>query len=228
MKLPRLKIQKKQRMMTEHKADKEAFVHALLSMNRLEASQIIAKAATSTRALQLLEQLIVPALDDIGNGWEQGDVALSQVYMSSRICEEIVDGFMPPTAPERIDQPTMAIAVLEDFHALGKRVVYSCLRAAGFELLDYGPGQQVEALIDKVKADQVRVLLISTLLLPSALKVKQLRKRLDENGLDVRLIVGGAPFRFDSKLWQEVGADAVGKTASDAVDIVRNLVKEMA
>ena len=38
-----------------------------------------------------MEKLVVPALERIGAGWEQGRVALSQVYMSGRICEELVD-----------------------------------------------------------------------------------------------------------------------------------------
>jgi len=207
--------------------DKQAFVQALLSLDRLEASRIVEAMVVRMQPLELLEELIVPSLDDIGHGWEQGSLALSQVYMSGRICEEIVDALLPVGVPGRVNQPIIAIAVLEDFHALGKRVVSSSLRAAGFELLDYGAGQKVEALVEKVKTDAVKILLISTLLLPSALKVKQLRQMLDESGLHVRLIVGGAPFRFDSLLWQEVGADGMGGTSSEAIAIVRKLVGEI-
>jgi methanogenic corrinoid protein MtbC1 len=39
--------------------------------------------------------------------------------------------------------------------------------------------------------------------------------------------VGGAPFLFDDQLWQEVGADAMGKSASDAVAIVERLMGDM-
>jgi methanogenic corrinoid protein MtbC1 len=39
--------------------------------------------------------------------------------------------------------------------------------------------------------------------------------------------VGGAPFLFDDRLWQEVGADAMGKSASDVVAIVERLMGDM-
>ena len=55
-----------------------------------------------------------------------------------------------------------------------------------------------------------------------ALKVKELRELL---GSDVGIVVGGAPFRFDPLLWREVGADAFGRTAADAVNIVAHLAE---
>ena len=62
-------------------------------------------------------------------------------------------------------------------------------------------------------------------MLPSALKIKELRAKLDVAGLAVKLVVGGAPFRFDPQLWREVGADACGQNALEAIEIVRGLLK---
>jgi methanogenic corrinoid protein MtbC1 len=69
------------------------------------------------------------------------------------------------------------------------------------------------------------VLLVSTLLLPSALRVKDLRRRLDELHAPTRLIVGGAPFRLDPQLWREVGADANGNSATDAIALVTHALE---
>ena len=65
-------------------------------------------------------------------------------------------------------------------------------------------------------------------LLPAALKVKAVRAALDARGSRVRIAVGGAPFLFDPELWREVGADAMGRSAADAVAIVRRWTEEMA
>jgi methanogenic corrinoid protein MtbC1 len=40
----------------------------------------------------------------------------------------------------------------------------------------------------------------------------------------VKLIVGGAPFRFDAHLWKAVGADAMCRTASDAVSVIEKIM----
>ena len=103
-------------------------------------------------------------------------------------------------------------------------MVVSALRAAGFDLVDLGH-TDVDALVRSVQKECVKVLLISTLMLPSALKVKEVRARLDAAGLLVKIVVGGAPFRFDPQLWREVGADACGQSASEAITIVRSLLQ---
>jgi len=199
------------------------FQQALLSMDRLAAKKIVTKASEELTPLELVDRIIVTALTRIGESWERGDAALSQVYMSGRICEELVDGLLPPGDPQRKDQPSMAIAVLNDYHLLGKRIVYSVLRAGGFDLKDYGR-VTVDEVIGKVKADQTRVLLISTLMLHSALHVRDVVAGLKAADLNVKVVVGGAPFRFDTQLWREVNADAMGHSASDVPGIVRTIL----
>lgn len=174
--------------------------------------------------LAFAESVVAAALERIGENWALGDVALAQVYMSGRICEDLLGAILPPDQDHPATHPAMAIAALDDFHPLGKRIVTSVLRANGLRITDYGQ-VTVEDLVGKVLKDQIRILLISTLMLPSALKVKEVRKELDLLRLDVKLVVGGAPFRFDPALWREVGADATSDTASGAVEIVRQLAE---
>ncbi len=200
----------------------ESFQFALLSLDRLAARKCVAQAADSLSAMEIVDQILVSALHHIGAGWERGDIALSQVYMSGRICEELVDTLLPPGAASRKHLPAMAIGVLEDHHFLGKRIVYSVLRAAGFALQDYGR-VTVEEVIEKVRTDRIEVLLLSTLMLHSALAVRDVVSGLKEQGLQVKIIVGGAPFLFDPRLWIEVGADAMGASAADVPGIIEQL-----
>lgn len=204
------------------------FERALLSLDRSMAMALLTESRAGLSPIQLVEMLVVPALERIGVGWEEGRVALSQVYMGGRICEELVDTILPPADPNRTVDPKVAIAVIEDHHRLGKRVVYSALRASGFELLDYGHGVHVDDLVDRVLRDGVRILLISALMLRSALRVRDVRYRLHKSGSDVRIVVGGAPFSLDDQLWIDVQADAVGRNAIDAVRIVTRIMGELA
>ena len=200
----------------------ENFIQALLTLNRLEAKRIVTKASGALTPLEIAEGMIVKALERIGEGWQQGDVALSQVYMGGRICEELMDDLLPPGAPDRKNKPPMAIATLEDYHLLGKKIVYSVLRAEGFDLKDYGR-VTVDEAVQRVDADRLRVLLISILMLPTALRVRDLVVRLKSVCPDVRVVVGGAPFLFDPELWREVRADAMGRSASGAAGIIEKI-----
>ena len=197
----------------------DLFEQALLSLDRLAAWEILQQTGKKQTPMQLIEQVVVPVMERIGDGWNQGRIALSQVYMGGRICEELVDKLLPKEAPERKYQPRMAIAVLEDYHLLGKRIVYAAMRASGYELKDYGRST-VDDLVNHVREDRIKVLLVSALMLPSALRVRQLVTKIEEIGADVKIIVGGAPFLFDARLWKNVGADAMGKNATEAVKII--------
>ena len=199
---------------------------ALLSIDRLAVKDILTQPYPNLSSYQVVEELVVPALESIGAGWETGVYSLSQVYMSGRICEEMVDLILPASDQTRVSQPKLAIVVFEDYHHLGARIVYSVLRASGFELLNYGH-MDLDTLVKHVLEDQVKILLISVLMLPSALRVKDLRARLGSIGATPKIVVGGAPFRYDQQLWREVGADAFGSNAVEAVDIVHRLIEEL-
>lgn len=196
------------------------FYDSLASLDRPRIEVLFQLAVSRKGSMRAVEDLMVPALIQLGEEWNAGRIALSQIYMSSRICEDIVDRILPATSAERKGDPPLAIVVLNDYHTLGKRIVQSVLRASGFDVLDYGR-MDVDELVERVVADEVKILLISVLMLPSALKVKAVRSALDARGCRVRIAVGGAPFLFDSALWREVGADAMGRNAADAVTIVQ-------
>lgn len=194
-------------------------------MDRLALEKLLATELQRTSPIDFVEEVIVGALERIGEDWQQGTVSLSQVYMGGRLCEQLVDDILPPAAPERKHQPKMAICTLADHHKLGKSIVYSILRASGFELADYDTVDVVD-LVEHVKNDQIKILLISVLMLSSALKIKEVKEMLTANAINVKIIVGGAPFRFDANLWQEVGADGMCRSASDVARVITKLMDE--
>ena len=197
----------------------EAFREALETLDRIRAEAIFGQALGRLSPIQAVEALVVPALEGIGRAWEEGTAALSQVYMAGVFCEELVERVLPASDPDRKHQPRSAIAALDDHHLLGKRIVHAVLRAGGFELFDYGP-MGAEALVRRALDDRLEVLLISALMLPSALRVAEVTARLRTANPGIKVAVGGAPFRFDGQLWREVGADAAGRNAAEAVALM--------
>jgi methanogenic corrinoid protein MtbC1 len=103
-------------------------------------------------------------------------------------------------------------------------MVSAVLRSHGYDFWDFGQGLTVEQLVELTEEHQVEILLISTLMLASALKIKSVRAQLTARGRAVKIIAGGAPFRFDSALWRQVGADADGKNATDIVAVLAEVV----
>jgi trimethylamine corrinoid protein len=199
-----------------------SLIDALTMFDRVRAKQILTASPAVPGAVRRAELLIVPALEEIGRRWETGSLSLAHVYMAGRICEEFANElFDAGVADTDRATPSVAIGALIDHHALGKRIVHSMLRAAGIPVLDYGQGLTPEAIAVRAGKDGIGVLLVSCLMLPSALAVLRLREQLAALiPTPPRVIVGGAPFRLDPDLWHKVGADAGGNNAADALRLV--------
>jgi len=205
----------------EHESFVVTLVEALLSMDA-EAVGDVLKAAGSEgtgNTGDLTDGLIVPALTEVGDRWESGEAALSQVYMSARILEKQLT-VTTAKAGAVSRSKVVGLGVLEDYHALGKSIVRAVLRTAGFDVRDLGTGLSIEQMVAAVAREKVDVLMVSVLMYNKALHVARLVESLAEHGLGhIPVVVGGAPFRHDRDLWREVGADAMGLRASDAVGL---------
>lgn len=200
------------------------FKQHLLFLNKVAADRLIQNEFTGDNAFQLIQQIIMPALESMGLGWEAGTITLSQEYMASNICEEIVNSILPPESSKRKNIPVLGVATLGDQHMLGKQIVVSCLKASGFNIFDYG-AMPVDELVTNVVKDGIEVLLVSTLMLNFAYEVKNLRDRFNEGDVGINIIVGGAPFLFDTELWKQVGADAMAVDATEALSKVYELME---
>lgn len=199
----------------------QKYKSALLSVDKARAEVVLRDASVMyATPLEIAELCLAPVLEQMGDAWENGQLALSQIYMASRISEELVERILPPPQKMRGETPKIALALLEDHHMLGKRLVQSALRLAGIPVLDW-QRVTVEELIAHAIQERPDLILISTLMLRSALRVRNVREGLDRAGLAiVPIYVGGAPFRLDPLLWREVGASATGANSTEAIRLV--------
>lgn len=192
----------------------------LLSLDTVAALALLDDAAAKRSVLTVADEVVCPALEEIGARWERGEVALAQVYMSARLCQRWIDQAKAATAASSPAPARVGVALLQDQHALGKQLVLMALRASGIEAVDLGRGTAAE-LFAAAREHSLSVLLISVLMLSAAFEVRTLRTLIDEAGSPLQLVVGGAPFRFDRELATRVGAHGCGQTSSDAVALAR-------
>ena len=199
-----------------------AVENVLLRIDRLAAESLVEEILKTEPVMTLFDMFITPAMESIGKKWERGEASLAQVYMSGRMCEQIAQTYAENTENTAVRDKPVAITVLDDYHILGKRVVSAFLRGTGFAVSDYGRTLPQE-LVELVKSRQPEILLISVLMLPSALKVRTVTEQIrNEMQVPPKIVVGGAPFRFDPDLYREVGADETGDNAGKAIGIVRD------
>jgi methylmalonyl-CoA mutase cobalamin-binding domain/chain len=111
-----------------------------------------------------------------------------------------------------------------DIHDIGKSIVAAMLKATGFEVQDLGVDVSPEKFVDAVKKYNPQVVGMSALLTTSMLEQRKVLEELRAAGLrdKVKVMVGGAPV---TKAWaNEIGADAYGEDAFEAVTRSKLLV----
>lgn len=199
--------------MTE-KADQ--LEQAMLSFDREAVRHLLIDELAEAPFTEIIERLVTPVLAKIGEKWRKGEVALSQIYLSAKVTDDILNEMLDAAGAKVRRESGIATVCLEDYHLLGIHVVKMVIRSSGHEVLDYGR-MELNDLVDRVCGDNVRYLLVSTLMLRSALRVQQLREMLEARGCYVCIIVGGAPFRFDASLCSRVRADFTSGSPSEAL-----------
>jgi len=105
-----------------------------------------------------------------------------------------------------------------DVHSIGKNIVATMLRVAGFDVIDLGVDVPTDLFIQKVKEVKPEFLGLSALLTTTMDEQRKIIIRLREEGLrdKVKVMVGGAP--VSSEWAKEIGSDAVGLDAQDAIE----------
>jgi methanogenic corrinoid protein MtbC1 len=201
---------------------REKLKKLLLTINRVELKAFLTNFCETFGMESLINDLVFPTLNNIGEMWENGNLALSQVYMAGKLCEEIVPTLFKEKEAISKSFPKVGIANLEDHHPFGTQLLYIFLKTRNINPILYPEGIAVEDLYNQILEDKIGILLISTLMLRSALKVKDLSNKLREIDRDIMIIVGGAPFNFDPDLWKKVGADAMGINPFQILEIINN------
>lgn len=197
---------------------------ALLQVDSLAAARIGDDAIAALGLDVFADRILVPTLDEMGARWETGQASLAEVYIAGRIANAVLAKHAVPRDMSARDAP-VAVASLDDYHVLGKNLVLAALRAAGLPVCDLGT-QDARSLADMARDEGFGLVLVSTLMLRSALHVQDLVRFLKLDGTPTRVIVGGAPFRIDPELWSHVGADGMGTNAAAAVAITRSWLEE--
>ncbi len=205
------------------------FVALLQGSDRRGARRMLHRAvATGIDPGVILREVVIAAVDEVGGDWKEHEVSLSQVYATGLIVEDSLE-ILP--CSECAGEGTPATVVLGtangEFHGLGKRIVRAFLRAAGFVVVDLGLSVPAEAFVEAALLHGAHVIAVSALMADTALGVREVREAMEREKVDgVKLLVGGAPFRFNPELYRVVGADATAPNAYEAARVARALLGE--
>ena len=184
--------------------------------------------------LEVIEKGIVPALEEVGSGFEKGTLYLPQLLMAAdaageafgvvktRIMEESA-GNSKLQNLKTSKRPIVLATVKGDIHDIGKNIVRALLENYGFDVIDLGRDVAPETIVETAKKTQAALVGLSALMTTTVGAMAETIRRLQAAGLDCKTVVGGAVVTQDYA--DSIGADYYAKDAMRTVRIAESLLR---
>lgn len=208
---------------------------AIFDTDREKALEVIHDAvARGVTPEEVIFRIVVPAIEQMVKAISENlDANLAQHFMASQIAAEVTEEMLArfATPPEVVGRVVIGTAA-GDLHTLGKRIVMGCLKAQMIEAFDLGVNVAPERFVAEALARDAQVIGISAMMVHTAMGEEgalRVRQLLREQGLEkrLRIIVGGAPYRFDPEMYRKVGADAWADDGISAGKVITALIREV-
>src|SRR5512138_1231466 len=180
--------------------------------------------------LKLVNEYMVPAMDEVGRRFEANEYFVPELLISARAMKAALE-LIRPLLAARGDKPVGRVAigtVKGDLHDIGKNLVASLLEGGGFEVIDLGVNVPPEKFIATVKEKDANIIAMSALLTTTMPAMKTTIDALKQAGVrnQVKVLIGGAP--ITQKYAEEIGADGYSENAVGAVALAKKSVAALA
>ena len=178
--------------------------------------------------LDALINEMIAGMDVVGQRFAKSEIFVPEMLVSAKTMQ-LGLGLLKPLLKDQnatARGKVVLCTVKGDLHDIGKNLVGMMLEGAGFEVVDIGVDVTVEKVCDKINEISPNVLGLSALLTTTMPEMEHVIQELKTKGLrdKVKVMIGGAP--IDSKFASDIGADAFGKDAAEAVQVARSFVRK--
>jgi 5-methyltetrahydrofolate--homocysteine methyltransferase len=176
----------------------------------------------------ILERGLIAGMNVVGERFKNNDIFLPEVLIAARAMKAGVSHLEPLLAASGAKPVGKFLigTVKGDIHDIGKNLVIIMLRGAGFDVVDLGVSASARNFIEAIETHRPDIVGMSALLTTTMMQMKSNIYAFREAGVlgRVKVMVGGAPVSM--RFAREIGADAYGKNATEAVEKARELMKQ--
>lgn len=157
----------------------------------------------------IIKKGLHPGMEEVGRRFEKGDYLIPDMLAAAECVGEAVRILEPMLSESDLpSKGKFLLATVEgDLHDIGKNIVATMLRGAGFEVVDMGTGVKSDKIVQKVEEIKPKYLGLSALLTTTMSHMKEVIDLLNEKGLrdSVTVLVGGAP--VSEEYAEKIGAN---------------------
>ena len=175
----------------------------------------------------LLNDVLMPAINDVGELFDKGKYFLPQLIASAETMKLSISKLEPllkeAEGDEQKEKVTIIIATVHgDIHDIGKNLVALMLKNHGFNVIDLGKDVPSNKIVDTAIENNAQIIALSALMTTTMQEMKNVVKLAKEKDCKSKIIIGGAVVTEDYA-W-EIGADGYSSDAANCVSVVKSIV----
>lgn len=198
-----------------------AVVRGLASEGELLTKQLLGQ----LDAMELVNRVLIPALDTVGAGFETGRIYLPQLILSASVVQgafALIKEHLAGNGGAAVSKGEIVLATVKgDIHDIGKNIVKVLLENYGFTVIDLGRDVEISAVVEAAREHKVKLVGLSALMTTTLGSMEQTIAALREAGLPCQVVVGGAV--LTPEYARQIGADYYARDAKETVDIARKV-----
>lgn len=193
-----------------------------------EGAKITAELLKTHDTMDIVDNMLIPALDKAGADFETGRIFLPQLITAAGVAQaafEVIKEHMLKTNGETVSKGKVVLATVKgDIHDIGKNIVKVLLENYGFEVIDLGKDVPPESVLEAAVKHEVKLVGLSALMTTTLGAMADTVELLHQNNVPCKIVVGGAV--LTPEYAEKIGADFYAKDAKETVDIAKRVYSE--
>jgi 5-methyltetrahydrofolate--homocysteine methyltransferase len=188
------------------------------------ASGVAELLSAGVQPLELVNEVLIPALDEVGALFEKGTFFLPQLMASAEAAKAGFNTVRDATATDDVQSKgAVAICTVKgDIHDIGKNIVKMLLENYGYEVHDVGRDVEPQAFVDEVVRHRIKLAGLSALMTTTVPAMADTIALLRDQAPWCKVMVGGAV--LNPEYARMVDADFYARDASEAARIAAEVL----
>lgn len=199
-----------------------------------EGASVTKRLLETTDAMQIVNEMLIPALDRVGDDFEKNKIFLPQLIQSANAaqeCFEVIKNHISQTSGAPVSKGKIILATVKgDIHDIGKNIVKVLLDNYGYTVVDLGRDVDPQLVVDTAVEQNIKMIGLSALMtttlksMENTIKlIRQTKELQTPDGTSKCVVfVGGAVLTEDYAM--KIGADYYCRDAKESVDTAKKVL----
>ena len=207
------------------KSDEHGIFYTIEKGMNGETVSLVEKLLKDNDELAIVNDYLIPALDNVGKGFEQGTIFLPQMLQAAQAAQagfEVIKNRLAESDKSQASlEPIIIATVKGDIHDIGKNIVKVIMENYGFNIIDLGRDVDPELIVETAIEKNAKMVGLSALMTTTLKSMEDTIELIKEKKPDCKVFVGGAVLTADYA--EKIGADYYCKDAMKSVEAAQEV-----